>query len=381
MSKVLVINAGSSSLKYQLREHDAVLARGLVEEIGSADVPDHGAALQRALDDLGSGPGLDDLAGVGHRVVHGGDRFTGPTLVDDDVEAGIEALCSLAPLHNPPQLAGVRALRALLPHVPQVAVFDTAFHATLPPRASTYALPPDLAQRHGLRKYGFHGTSHRCVTHRAAGFLGVDVDAVRLVSCHIGNGVSVTAVRDGRSVDTSMGFTPLQGAVMGTRSGDVDPAVVFHLVREAGMSAQEVDVLLNSRSGLAGMCGESDLRRVHAAADGGDAAAALALDVYAYRLTTYVSAYLGVVAGAQALVFTAGAGENDPRLRAAVCAPLAHLGISLDAGANDAAVRPRAPVAVDDGTAAVRVLVVPTDEEAEIASQVLGLLDAVPAAG
>jgi len=381
VSQVLVINAGSSSLKYQLRAGADVLARGLVEQIGSADVPDHGAALQRALAELADGPGLGSLAGVGHRVVHGGDRYTGPTPVDDAVEAGIAALCSLAPLHNPPQLAGIRALRALLPQVPQVAVFDTAFHATLPPRASTYALPPALAERHGLRKYGFHGTSHRYVTHRAAAVLGVEADAVRLVSCHIGNGVSVTAVRDGRSIDTSMGFTPLQGAVMGTRSGDLDPAVVFHLVREAGMSAQEVDDLLNSRSGLLGMTGESDLRRVHAAADAGDAAAALALDVYAYRLTTYVGAYLGVVAGAQALVFTAGVGENDARLRAAVCAPLAHLGISLDAAANAAAVGPRAPVAIDDGSGAVRVLVVPTDEEAEIAAQVTALLDAVPVAG
>ena len=228
-----------------------------------------------------------------------------------------------------------------------------------------------------MRKYGFHGTSHAYVTHRTAAVLGVAQDAVRLVSCHVGNGVSVTAVQDGRSVDTSMGFTPLQGAVMGTRSGDLDPAVVFHLVREAGMSAQEVDDLLNSRSGLLGMSGESDLRRVHAAADAGDADAQLALDVHAYRLTTYVSAYLGVVAGAQALVFTAGAGEHDPRLRAAVCAPLAHLGIRLDAGANAAAVGPREPVVIDDGTGAVRVLVVPTDEEGEIARQVGELLQGV----
>ena len=377
MSRVLVINAGSSSLKHQLRAGGTVVARGLVEEIGSADVPDHAAALTRALDDLRAGPGLDGLGAVAHRVVHGGDRYTAATLVDDDVEAGIAALCSLAPLHNPPQLAGIRALRALLPGVPQVAVFDTAFHATMPARASTYALPPALAREHGLRKYGFHGTSHAYVTHRTAAALGVAQDAVRLVSCHIGNGVSVTAVRDGRSIDTSMGLTPLQGAVMGTRSGDLDPAVVFHLVREAGMSAQEVDDLLNTRSGLLGMSGESDLRRVHAAADAGDADAQLALDVHAYRLTTYVAAYLGVVAGAQALVFTAGAGEHDPRLRAAVCAPLAHLGISLDAAANAAAVGPREPVVIDDGTGGVRVLVVPTDEEGEIARQTGELLDGV----
>ncbi|SDQ04000.1 acetate/propionate family kinase [Quadrisphaera sp. DSM 44207] len=378
MSRVLVVNAGSSSLKHQLREDGAVLARGVVERIGSPQVPDHAAALSAALADLEAGPGLAGLVGVGHRVVHGGTAFTAPALVDDAVEAGIEALSSLAPLHNPPQLAGVRALRRLLPSVPQVAVFDTAFHATIPPEAATYAIPPELAARHGVRRYGFHGTSHRHVTHRAAAVLGVPVGAVRLVTCHIGNGASVTAVRDGLSVDTSMGLTPLEGLVMGTRSGDLDPAVVFHLVREAGMDVADVDDLLNHRSGLRGLAGESDVRAVRRRADAGDERARLALDVYAHRLLKYVGAYLAVVPGVQALVFTAGVGENDARLREAVCSRLEHLGVRLDPAANAAATGPREPVAVDDGTGPVRVLVVPTDEEAEIASQVLDLVGERP---
>jgi acetate kinase len=376
VSRVLVVNAGSSSLKHQLREEGRVLARGTVERIGGEEVPDHAAALSAAVEELHSGPGLDGLVGVGHRVVHGGTRFTAPVLVDDGVERGIEELSSLAPLHNPPQLAGIRALRELLPGVPQVAVFDTAFHATIPPAASTYAIPVGLAERYGVRRYGFHGTSHQHVTARAAEHLGVPVERVRLVTCHIGNGVSVTAVRDGRSVDTSMGLTPLEGAVMGSRSGDLDPAVVAHLVREAGMTVQEVDELLNSRSGLQGLAGESDLRAVHRRVDEGDERARLALEVYAHRLVKYVGAYLAVVPGVQALVFTAGVGENDDRVRAAVCSRLEHLGVRLDAAANAAVHRPREPVAVDDGTGTVRVLVVPTDEEGEIARQVLEVVGA-----
>ncbi len=366
---VLVVNAGSSSLKYQLRAAGGdgagpdgvgeVLAKGTVEELGGAG-GGHDAALTRVLDDISAArPGaLDGLVAVGHRVVHGGTRFTGPTLVDDEAERGIDELSALAPLHNPPQLAAVRALRARLPAVPQVAVFDTAFHATVPEVAATYALPVELAQRYGVRRYGFHGTSHRYVTRRAAEQLGTPLDRVRLVTCHVGNGVSVTAVQDGRSVDTSMGLTPLEGAVMGTRSGDLDPAVVFYLGRRAGLGLDELDELLNQRSGLKGLTGESDLRAVHALADGGDeraaAAARLGLAVYAYRLRKYVAAYLGVVPGVQAVVFTGGVGEKDPEVRDAVTGPLAHLGV---------------------GTS-VAVMVVPTDEEAEIAGQALEVVGA-----
>jgi acetate kinase len=358
---VLVVNAGSSSLKYQLRAGAGErLESGAVERIGegAGGPADHDAALAQVLERLGGArPGaLRGLAAVGHRVVHGGTRFTGPTVVDDDAERGIEELSALAPLHNPPQLAGIRALRARMPGVPQVAVFDTAFHATIPAVASTYPLPRDLAERHGVRRYGFHGTSHRFVARGAAARLGVPFDQVRLVTCHAGNGVSVTAVRDGRSVDTSMGLTPLGGVAMGTRSGDLDPGVVFYLAREAGLDLGQLDDLLNKRSGLKGLTGESDLRAVHALAAGDDEAAAaaarLGLEVYAYRLRVTIASYLGVVPGVQAVVFTGGVGENDPAVREAVTAPLAHLGVGTD----------------------VPVLVVPTDEEAEIAHQALEVL-------
>lgn len=366
MSRVLVVNAGSSSLKFQLREGAEVLLKGTVERIGSADVPDHAAALEQVMGALRDGPGLDGLVGVGHRVVQGGTRYTDPTVVDDDVEAGIAELSALAPLHNPPQLAAVRALRAALPDVPQVAVFDTAFHATIPARAATYAVDRDVARRYGLRKYGFHGTSVQVVTRRAAEFLGVPPEEADLVVAHVGNGVSVTAVQGGRSVDTTMGLTPLAGVAMGTRSGDVDPAIVMTLVREAGMSAQQVDDLLNKRSGLQGLAGESDVRSVQARAREGDVAAREAMEVYCYRLSAAVGSFLALVPRVKAVVFTAGVGENDSAVRAAVCAPLAHLGFGVDDAANDAARGPAAPVRIGEG-----VLVVPTDEEAEIAAQVL----------
>lgn len=365
-SRVLVVNAGSSSLKYQLREGARVLAKGTVERIGSSDVPDHAAALEQVMAALREGPGLEGLVGVGHRVVQGGTRYTDPTVVDDDVEAGIAELSALAPLHNPPQLAAIRALRAALPGVPQVAVFDTAFHATIPPRASTYAIDREVAQQHGLRKYGFHGTSVQVVTRRAAEHLGVPVEEADLVVAHVGNGVSVTAVQGGRSIDTTMGLTPLAGAAMGTRSGDVDPAIVMTLVREAGMSAADVDDLLNKRSGLQGLAGESDVRAVQARADAGDETARAAMEVYCYRLSAAVGSFLALVPGVRAVVFTAGVGENAAAVRAAVCAPLAHLGFGVDAAANAAARGPAGAVQIGP-----KVLVVPTDEEAEIAAQVL----------
>ncbi|TXR52903.1 acetate kinase [Quadrisphaera setariae] len=376
MSRVLVVNAGSSSLKYQLREHGPgraeVLAKGLVERIGSDDVPDHAAALSQVMDALAAergGPGLDGLAGVGHRVVQGGTRYTDPTVVDDDVERGIDELSALAPLHNPPQLAAISALRRALPDVPQVAVFDTAFHATIPARAATYAVDAEVARRYGLRKYGFHGTSVQVVTKRAAAFLGVPVEGADLVVAHVGNGVSVTAVRGGRSVDTTMGLTPLAGAAMGTRSGDVDPAIVMTLVREAGMSASEVDDLLNKRSGLKGLTGESDVRAVQARADAGDEAARAALEVYCYRLSAAVGSFLALVPRVRAVVFTAGVGENSAAVRAGVCAPLGHLGFGVDPALNEAARGPAEPVRIGE-----KVVVVPTDEEAEIADQVLAVV-------
>jgi acetate kinase len=376
---VLVVNAGSSSLKYQLIGDGKAVVKGAIEEIGSdaarlhhdgqttqRRVEDHGAALAWMLETLGGL--LDDLLAVGHRVVHGGTRFTEPVLIDADVEAAIEELVPLAPLHNPANLAGIRALRAQLPDVPQVAVFDTAFHSTIPAVASTYALPPSVAAKYGVRRYGFHGTSCQYVTGRAASFLGVARDEVNLVICHLGNGASATAVAGGRSVDTSMGLAPLEGLVMGTRSGDLDPAVPFHLIR-SGLDPADVETLLTKQSGLKGLAGVSDMREVRNRATAGDDAARLALDVYAYRIRKYLGAYLAVVPGVQAIVFTAGIGENDARLRAEICAPLNHLGLRLDAAANAAAVGPAQPAAVDDGSGPIRVLVVPTDEESEIATQ------------
>ncbi|SHN27329.1 acetate/propionate family kinase [Cryptosporangium aurantiacum] len=374
MKPVLVINSGSSSLKYQLIDvGSGVLAKGLIEEIGSdaarlrhsgrepdtRPAKDHDAALAWMLQVLG---GLDGLLAVGHRVVHGGTRYTAPTVIDAAVEAGIEELSPLAPLHNPVNLAGIRALRTQLPDVPQVAVFDTAFHATIPAVAATYALPLDVAAEYGVRRYGFHGTSCQYVTRRTGEYLGAE----NLIICHLGNGASATAVSGGRSVDTSMGLSPLEGLVMGTRSGDLDPALPFHLIR-AGLDPAEVETILTSRSGLRGLAGASDMREVRAKADAGDAAARLAREIYAYRIRKYVGAYLAVVPGVQALVFTAGVGENDAPLRAEVCGSLAHLGIELDDDANRAAVGPSEPVTI--GSGAVPVVVVPTDEESEIAAQ------------
>jgi acetate kinase len=387
-ARVLVVNTGSSSLKYQLIDPGtgAWVAKGLVERIGEsapqlhhewadgrvvrhdADLPDHSAALVLMLQMLGEDSSdMARLFAVGHRVVHGGSHYREPAIVDDDVEATIERIIPLAPLHNPASLRGIRELRRLLPDVPHVAVFDTAFHSTLPPEAYTYAIPADLADRLHIRKYGFHGTSYRYVTRKAAEFLGVPLERVNLVVCHLGNGASMAAIRNGESVDTTMGLTPLQGLVMGTRSGDLDPAVILHLVRVGGMSLDAADTLLNKASGLKGMAGTQDMREVRALADAGDEAARLAIDVYAYRIRAYVGAYLATVPHVQAIVFTAGVGEHDPALRADVCAPLAHLGIRLDERLNAApggAVR-----AIDDGTGALRILVVPTNEEAEIARQ------------
>lgn len=385
---VLVVNTGSSSLKYQLVDPDTGgwIARGLVERISEsvprlrhersdgsvvdqdADLPDDVAALTLMLRMLGEGPGgLAGLLAVGHRIVHGGSEYREPVIVDADVEATIERLIPLAPLHNPASLRGIREMRRLLPDVPHVAVFDTAFHSTMPPEAYTYAIPVDLAERLHIRKYGFHGTSYRYVTRKAAELLGVPSREVNLVVCHLGNGASMAAIHGGESVDTTMGLTPLQGLAMGTRSGDIDPAVIFHLVRVGGMSLDEVDALLNKSSGLKGMAGTQDMREVRALAEAGDEAAQRAIDVYAYRIRGYVGAYLATVPDVQALVFTAGIGEHDAALRRDVCAPLAHLGIRLDDSLNaDPAGGVRA---IDDGSGAIRILVVPTNEEAEIARQ------------
>jgi acetate kinase len=374
MSTVFVVNSGSSSIKYQVvdLETSKAVISGLVERIGEpgSAVSDHTVGMSIVLAKLG--PLGDNILAVGHRVVHGGSDFAGPTLITDDVERDIESLSRLAPLHNPPNLLGIRAARKALPDVPHVAVFDTAFHQTMPPAAYTYAVPTDIAEEYKVRRYGFHGTSHKFVSEQAASMLGKPLADVRTIVLHLGNGASVTAVDGGKSVDTSMGLTPLQGLVMGTRSGDIDPAVVFHLNRAAGMSIDELDVLLNRKSGLLGLTGMNDMRDVQEAASGGDERAELALRVWRHRIRHYIGAYFAQLGGLDALVFTAGVGENNALLRRRAVAGLEHMGIRIDADRNEL-ISKRARVISPDG-APVTVMVIPTNEELEIARQVASVV-------
>jgi acetate kinase len=393
MPRVLVVNTGSSSIKYQLFEMDGqkVLASGLVERIGEAGaklthragdaeplvvedrVADHSEGFERVFGAFeAAGEPIGELAGIGHRVVHGGDRLTAPTLIDDAAIAAIADQVPLAPLHNPSNLLGIRIAMASFPQTPQVAVFDTAFHQTMPPRAWRYALPADLAAELRIRRYGFHGTSHAYVSRRAAEHLGRPAAELNLITLHLGNGASVAAVAGGRCIDTSMGLTPLEGLVMGTRSGDLDPAVVFYLHREAGLSVDDIDDLLNKRSGMLGMAGANDMREVARLVGEGDQASAEALDVYCYRIRKYVGAYVAALGRLDALVFTAGIGENNDAVRAGVCQGLEGLGVALDPRRNRArSGRPRT-ISADD--AVVAVLVVPTNEELEIAEQTLAVV-------
>ncbi|MEY4312928.1 MAG: hypothetical protein RLZZ319_437, partial [Actinomycetota bacterium] len=313
-----------------------------------------------------------DIAVVGHRVVHGGDVFDHATVVDDTVVAQIEKLSPLAPLHNPANLTGIRAAIAALPDVPHVAVFDTAFHQSMPAEAYTYALDVGVAEQYGVRKYGFHGTSVKYVTDAAAAELGVDVDSVNLIVLHLGNGASATAVRGGRSWDTSMGLTPLQGLVMGTRTGDIDAAVVPHLARVAGMTIDEIDDLLNSRSGILGLSGHTDMRDVEDAVARHDSRAVTALAVWRHRVRGYVGSYVAHLGRVDAIVFTAGIGENSALLREMACQGLEHLGIELDSAANSVRAAGVRDIAAESSP--VRILVVPTNEELEIARQSLAAI-------
>lgn len=372
---VLVINSGSSSLKYQLREladdgTDApvpVLAQGLVERIGvpGSGVPDHAAALEQVEAELAEATGGRTIDAAGHRVVHGGERFTAPARVTNEVIRAIERLAPLAPLHNPAAAQGLRAMAERWPDMPQVVVFDTSFHQTMPREAWQYALPDEVYTEHGIRRYGFHGTSHDLVTGLAAEHLGIPRGEFRAVVLHLGNGASAAAIRDGVSVDTSMGYTPLAGLVMGTRSGDLDPSVVTHLMRNHGYDAEELDTLMNRRSGLLGLAGEADMRQVLENAASGDGRARNALDVASYRLAKYVGGYHVAVGGAQAIVFTAGIGENSAPFRARVLDRLGALGVAYDAEANRA--RVAGPHRISAPESAIPVLVVPTDEEQAIA--------------
>jgi len=392
--RVLVLNAGSSSLKYSLVDSasGAALGSGLVERIGEAEgslhhtsgssshdedrrIESHEDALRLALEAFDEhGPSLDDarLTAVGHRVVHGGDRFSAPALVDDDLLSTVEQLVPLAPLHNKANLEGMRVALRLFPDVPHVAVFDTAFHQTLPPHAYTYAVPRAWAEEHHIRRYGFHGTSVSFVAGEAARLLGRDVEECRFVVLHLGNGASATAVDGGRSVETSMGFTPLEGLVMGTRSGDVDPALPGHLNRHLGWDVIDVDRALNRDSGLKGLAGSNDFRELLAKKHTGDEDAALAFDVYCHRLRKYVGAYYAVLGTVDAVVFTGGVGEKSHHVRAAALAGLGRLGIEVDEELNSASGSDARDVATTD--ADVRVLVVPTNEEWEIARQATELV-------
>jgi acetate kinase len=395
-SRVLVLNSGSSSVKYQLLDmrDTARLAVGLVERIGeqtsrlkhtcltsgdtrehTGPIADHDAALKAVAEELSrDGLGLDspELAAIGHRVVHGGMFFTEPTVIDDEVLSEIERLIPVAPLHNPANLTGIRTARALRPDLPQVAVFDTAFHTTMPESAARYALDPKISDRHRIRRYGFHGTSHAYVSRRTARLLGKDPSEVNVIVLHLGNGASASAVEKGRCVDTSMGLTPLEGLVMGTRSGDVDPAVIFHLARVGGMSMDEIDTLLNKRSGLFGLCGDNDMREIRRRIDEGDEEAALAFDIYIHRLKKYIGAYYAVLGKVDAVAFTAGVGENAAPVREAAIAGLAGLGLAVDPELN--AVRSGEPRLISPESARVAVAVVPTDEELEIATQTYALV-------
>jgi len=386
---VLVINAGSSSIKYQLYRmpEGQVLARGIVERIGepgprldhvrgerrhTAEVQaaDHPQGLKVILDilvhpELGAIRDPSEIEAVGHRVVHGGEEFTGSVLVTDAVLRSIEKFADLAPLHNPPNLAGIRAARERLPRARQVACFDTAFHTTIPPVAHLYGLPYELYEKYRVRRYGFHGTSHRYVARRYAQLVGKDKYAVDLVTCHLGNGCSITAVRRGRSVDTSMGLTPLEGVVMGTRSGDFDPAILFYLA-EKGYGLRDLHTMCNKRSGLLGISGKSnDMRNLSELAARGDARARLAIDIFCYRVRKYIGAYAAALGSLEAVVFTGGIGENAVEVRAGICAGLEVLGIRLDPERNRGMVRREGPIHADGSR--VGVYVIPTDEEAAIA--------------
>lgn len=354
--RVLVLNCGSSSIKYRLFDGEATVTRGLLER-----VTDYVGSLAEVLRDL-------EADAVGHRVVHGGTRYSAPVVIDDSVVSVVRDLIPLAPLHNPANLAGIEAARRLLPDIPQVAVFDTAFHRTIPPSVGTYAIDASVADRFGIVHYGFHGTSHAYVSRRAAALSG----GSNVVSLHLGNGASACAVSGGRSVATSMGLSPLAGLVMGTRPGDVDPYLALHLMRVGGMSVDEVDDLFNHHSGLFGLCGANDMRDVLARRSSGDEAAALAFDVYCTRIRTTVGAYYALLGRVDAICFTAGVGENAAAVRASALAGLERLGIAVDPALNEAPATGERFISPPDSP--VAVVVVPTEEELEIATQTRAVL-------
>ena len=397
--KILVLNAGSSSIKYSLYEMDnmSVLVSGVIERIGEADslhkyclvdangsmqetadektIDDHGLGLKAIISVMKNSGLLKDvseLLGIGHRVVHGGEMFHQPTLIDDTVLEGIRKMVPLAPLHNPANLAGIEITLQHAADIPQVAVFDTAFHQSIPPHAFHYALPKELYEQLQVRRYGFHGTSHYYVAKQAAKFLNKPLSSLNLIVLHLGNGASATAIQQGLSVDTSMGMTPLEGLVMGTRSGDIDPAIPYYLSQNKAMSGKAINTMLNKESGLKGLCRENDMRAVHQKADAGDDDAQLALDIYCYRIKKYIGAYFAILGRIDALVFTGGIGENDVYVREKTCTGLEMLGIAINPQKN----RQESSAARDISTKGegVSVLVIPTNEELEIAMQTMACI-------
>ena len=388
---ILLLNAGSSSIKYQVMDADdeSVIATGLIQKIGGAgstldhavhgeefhvaeDFADHEAALHAMVEMFNAhGPALSEIGAVGHRTVHGGDRFDHTVVITDEVVDTLVELSPLAPLHNPPGITAIRAAQHNLPDVPHLAIFDTAFFAHLPAEAYTYAIDAATAKRLKIRRYGFHGTSHNYVSHKAAEFLGRPYEELKIIVCHLGNGASVSAISGGQPIETSMGLTPLQGLVMGTRSGDIDPGIHAYLYR-SGLGMDEIDNLLNKKSGLLGMTGHNDMRDVGQLAEAGDEAAQLALDVYIHRLVSYIGSYMALLGGVDAVVFTAGVGENAANIREAVMTRLHNLGFHLDAARN--AVRSKEPRLVCTDDSPVKVLVVPTNEELQMAREVKAAL-------
>lgn len=396
--KVLVINCGSSSLKYQLidMENEGVLAQGLVERIGiegsiltqkvngekyiiEEPMESHKDAIRLVLEALvdenhGVIKNMNEISAVGHRVVHGGEKYSESVLVNDEVMAYLEECVKLAPLHNRPNIIGIEACKALMPNTPMAVVFDTAFHGTMPKEAYSYALPYELYKEHGIRKYGFHGTSHKYVSGKVAEVLGKDIKDLKIVTCHLGNGVSLTAVKNGKSIDTTMGFTPLAGMPMGTRSGDIDPAIVIYLIKELGYSVDEVNEILNKKSGILGISGlSSDFRDVRDAAyKKGDERSLLAIDIYTYRIRTQIGAYAAAMGGLDVIVFTAGIGENADMIREGCLKNLEFLGVELDKERN----KQNGEIAeISKEGSKVKVFVIPTNEELMIAKETMELLN------
>lgn len=399
MKKILVINSGSSSLKFQLIDVDAgeCLAKGLCDRIGISNsylkytrygkesiilernFEDHKDAFKEAIlaltnKDFGVISDMSEIAAVGHRIVHGGEKFHDSVIIDDDVIKAIKECSELAPLHNPANVAGIEACKEIMPDTPMVAVFDTAFHQTMPKHAFLYALPYEMYEKYGVRKYGFHGTSHKYVAERAAAMLNKPLETLRLITCHLGNGASICAIKNGKSVDTSMGFTPLAGLVMGTRSGTIDPAVVFFLMEKGKMSVSEVNEYLNKKSGVLGISGvSSDFRDIQEAADNGNERAQLAIDVFCYRVKKYIGEYSAVTGGIDAVVFTAGIGENNDIVREKVLQGLEYMGILVDWEKNKAANGKEVDISAPGAT--IRTLVIPTNEELAIAKECMKLLN------